>query len=134
MSQFPFGRVAVISTICFGAVVSAAAQQPKDRYLESSAPPARIRVDGTVQATKLVHKVDPTYPENAKKAHIEGTVALHAVIAADGSMEELEVISGDDLLIQAALAAVRYWKYQQTFRNGEAVEVETVISIIFSPQ
>ncbi len=98
-------------------------------------PPAvqhRIRVGGNVQAAKMIHQVQPSYPQIAKTAHVQGTVVLHAVIAKDGSVQELTYLSGPPLLMPAAMEAVRQWKYQPTLLNGEPVEVDTTISVIFT--
>jgi protein TonB len=92
----------------------------------------RIRQGGQVQAAKLTNKVTPMYPPLARQTRISGTVRLHAIIAKNGSVEQLEVISGHPLLVQAALDAVRQWKYQPTTLNGENVEVDTTIDVIFS--
>jgi len=92
----------------------------------------RIRVGGNVQAAKMVRQVQPIYPQIAKTAHVSGTVLLHAIIAKDGSVQELQYVSGPPLLMKAAMDAVREWRYQPTLLNGEPVEVETTISVIFS--
>jgi protein TonB len=92
----------------------------------------RIRQGGQVQAAKLMNKVQPLYPPLARQTRISGTVRLHAIIAKNGTVEQLEVISGHPLLVQAALDAVRQWKYQATTLNGEPVEVDTTIDVIFS--
>jgi protein TonB len=92
----------------------------------------RIRQGGNVQAAKLVNKVQPVYPPLARQTRISGTVRLHAIIAKDGSIQSLEVMSGHPLLQQSALDAVRQWKYQATLLNGEPVEVDTTIDVIFS--
>jgi len=92
----------------------------------------RIRVGGNVQAAKMIRQVQPSYPQIAKKAHVQGTVVLHAVISKDGSVQELTYVSGPPLLMPAALEAVRQWKYQPTLLNGEPVEVDTTISVIFT--
>lgn len=94
--------------------------------------PKRVRVGGNVQAAKMVRQVQPVYPQIAKTAHIQGTVVLHAVIAKDGTVQELQYISGPPLLMRAAMDAVRQWRYQPTLLNGEPVEVETTISVIFT--
>jgi protein TonB len=93
---------------------------------------SRIRQGGQVQAAKLMNKVQPLYPPLARQTRISGTVRLHAIIAKNGTVEQLEVISGHPLLVQAALDAVRQWKYQATTLNGEPVEVDTTIDVIFS--
>jgi protein TonB len=80
----------------------------------------------------MVRQVQPLYPQIAKTAHVQGTVLLHAIIAKDGSVQELQYVSGPPLLMKAAMDAVREWRYQPTLLNGEPVEVETTISVIFS--
>ncbi len=94
--------------------------------------PKRIRVGGQVQTAKLVNKVTPLYPALAKQARIQGTVRLQAIIAKDGSVVELQVVSGHPLLVQAALDAVRQWRYHPTLLNGEPVEVVTTVDVIFT--
>ena len=96
------------------------------------ATPARIRVGGNVQAAKMVRQVMPVYPPIAKTAHISGTVVLHAVIAKDGSVEDLQYVSGPPLLMKSAMDAVKQWRYQPTQLNGDPVEVDTTISVVFT--
>jgi TonB family protein len=97
-----------------------------------ASPPMRIRIGGNVQQPKMTHQVQPVYPELAKAARIEGTVLLHAVIAKDGSIAELTYVSGPALLMRAAMDAVRQWRYKPTLLNGQPVEVDTTISVIFA--
>ncbi|HXW61082.1 MAG TPA: energy transducer TonB [Candidatus Acidoferrales bacterium] len=92
----------------------------------------RIRVGGNVQGAKLVHQVQPIYPQIAKTAHVSGTVLLHAIIAKDGSIQELQYVSGPPLLMRAAMDAVHEWRYQPTLLNGEPVEVDTTIQVVFT--
>jgi len=92
----------------------------------------RTRVGGAVQNAKLVNRVQPIYPPLARQTRISGTVRLHAIIAKNGSVEQLTVESGHPLLVQAALDAVKQWRYQPTLLNGEPVEVDTEIDVIFS--
>ena len=91
-----------------------------------------IRVGGNVQAARALYKVQPVYPEKARRTGITGTVRLHVIVAKDGAMKQLEVVSGHPLLQQAALDAVRQWRYQPTLLNGSPVEVDTVIDVIFT--
>jgi periplasmic protein TonB len=92
----------------------------------------RIRVGGNVQQANLIHQVMPVYPEIAKTAHIQGTVILHAIIAKDGTVQELQYISGPPLLMRSAMDAVRQWRYRPTLLNGEPVQVDTTISVVFT--
>lgn len=94
--------------------------------------PARIRVGGNVQSAMLVRQVQPIYPQIARTAHISGTVVLHAIIAKDGTIQELQYVSGPPLLMRAAMDAVREWRYKPTLLNGEPVEVDTTISVVFT--
>jgi len=94
--------------------------------------PSRIRQGGNVQAAKLINRVHPGYPPLARQTRISGTVRLHAIIGKDGTVRELTLESGHPLLVQAALDAVRQWRYQPTLLNGEPVEVDTTIDVIFS--
>ncbi|PWT97696.1 MAG: hypothetical protein C5B51_30910, partial [Terriglobia bacterium] len=81
--------------------------------------PQRLRIGGNVQATKLISQPRPVYPVEAKQAHVQGIVKLLATIAKDGTMQDLQVISGDPLLVPSAMEAVRQWVYQPTLLNGE---------------
>ena len=98
----------------------------------SSAPPLRITIGGNVQAARLINRVQPAYPEEASKARISGTVKLRVLIATDGTIQQIQVVSGHPLLIQAAIDAVRQWQYQPTLLNGQPVEVDTQVDVIFS--
>jgi len=93
---------------------------------------SRIKVGGNVTAAKIINRTAPNYPALARQTRISGTVRLHAIIAKDGTVQQLEVLSGHPLLVQAALDAVRQWRYQPTLLNGEPVEVDTTVDVIFS--
>jgi protein TonB len=94
-------------------------------------PRAPIRVGGRVQAPRSVFTPDPVYPALARQARIEGDVQLDAVIDARGNVVELSVVSGHPLLLSAAMAAVRQWRYQPTFLNDEAVPVQLIVVVRF---
>jgi protein TonB len=108
-----------------GGVIGGAPAPPKPTQ-------SRIKVGGNVTAARLQNKVTPVYPPLARQTRIAGTVRLHAIIAKDGTVQQLEVMSGHPLLVQAALDAVRQWRYQPTLLNGEPVEVDTTVDVIFS--
>jgi len=93
--------------------------------------PQRVPVTSTIEAAKLVSRVQPAYPALAIQARIQGNVILHAIIGRDGQVSELQVLSGHPLLVNAALDAVRQWRYNPTLLNGQAVEVETTITVSF---
>ena len=84
-----------------------------------------------LQIGQLTNLVEPVYPPEAQKRGIEGTVKLHAVIGVDGTIESLEPRSGPEPLIQAAMAAVRQWKYNPTTLNGKPIEMQEDVSFAF---
>ncbi len=90
-----------------------------------------LRVSPETMEKRVVTKVDPVYPEAARVEKTEGLVVLDALIGSDGSVKRLRTVSGPDLLVQAAKEAVRSWKYEPYLANGNAVEVETAISVDF---
>lgn len=93
--------------------------------------PKRIRVSTGVQEAKLIRKVLPTFPSIARTARITGVVQLEAIIARDGSIQNLRVVDGHPLLSQAAVEAVSQWRYEPTLLNNEPVEVVTLINVVF---
>ncbi len=103
-------------------------EPPRDRADE---PARRLRLT-TVEPAMLTHSVEPQYPPLARQLHREGRVELRAIIATDGTIQSLEVASGDPLFYQSALAAVREWRYRPTFLDGQAVEIDTHITVVYS--
>jgi TonB family protein len=97
-----------------------------------SGAPRSIRVGGNVAVANLIYQVTPVYPPIAKTAHISGTVVLHAIIGKDGTVQELQYISGPPLLMKSAMDAVRQWKYKPTMINGNPVNVDTTVTVIFT--
>jgi periplasmic protein TonB len=99
------------------------------------APPAQPRLQrvrlSTMSEGQLVNRVEPVYPKIAMLTGTQGEVKLHAIIARDGSIESLTVISGHPLLAHAAADAVKQWRYRPYYLNGAPVEVETFITVNF---
>lgn len=96
------------------------------------AAPQRVRVSAGVQEGMLVHKVQPVYPPLARQARIYGQVVLQAVISKAGTIENLHLVSGHPMLTQAAMDAVKQWRYRPYILNGEPVEVETQVTVNFT--
>jgi TonB family protein len=92
-----------------------------------------LRVEGSVQATKILHSVQPVYPDEAQRDRISGKVRLHVLLAKDGTVEEIGALSGHPLLQNAALEAVRKWRYRPTLVNSIPVEVDTFVEVTFPP-
>jgi TonB family protein len=91
-----------------------------------------IHVSPGVMAGNKLSGPTPKYPEAAKKARIQGTVVLNAVIGKDGTVENLNVVSGPEELQQSSLDAVSQWTYKPYLLNGDPIEVETTINVIYS--
>lgn len=103
------------------------------------APPAKpqtrrgpLKVATGVAEANLIHKVLPVYPALAKSARVQGTVEFKAIISKEGTIENLRLVHGHPLLVQAAREAVLQWKYRPTLLNGEPVEVVTDIIVNFT--
>ena len=93
---------------------------------------ASAKVAGGVMAGQVLTKVNPVYPVEAKKAKIQGAVVMKAVISREGTVENLQVVSGPKELQASALDAVRQWTYKPYLLNGEPVEVETTVTVTYS--
>ena len=100
--------------------------------LPKPAPPQRIRIGGNVEAGARVNSVTPKYPTIAIITRTSGTVVLHALIAKDGTIEQLEYVSGPPMLVESAMDAVKQWRYKPYLLNGDPVEVETTINVDFT--
>jgi TonB family protein len=100
-------------------------------YAAASAP-QRIRVGGNVQATQVISNPKPVYPPEAKLARIQGVVRMNVIISKDGTVQDVQVDSGDPALTEVAAEAVRQWVYKPTLLNGQPVEVATVVDVNFT--
>jgi len=95
-------------------------------------PNGPVRIANGVMAGQIVTRVNPVYPQEAKDQGIQGAVVLHAIIATDGTVQELTVISGPPELQKSAIEAVKQWVYKPYLLNGDPKEVETTITVNFS--
>jgi len=91
-----------------------------------------IRRSSSLMDALLLHRVEPEYPNIAITMHLSGTVQLRAIIGTDGAIQNIQVVSGNPILANAAVAAVKRWRYQPTRLGGQPVEVETLITVQFS--
>ncbi len=94
--------------------------------------PQRVRISQGVTKGLLIHRVEPIYPPLARQARVQGEVVLTAIISTNGEIENLQLISGHPMLVPQAIAAVKQWRYKPYLLNGQPVEVETTITVIFS--
>ena len=97
-----------------------------------SKPNGPVAVSAEIMQNQIVHKVQPVYPPDAKKARIQGKVQLDAVIGKTGEVEQLKVTSGPQELQQSALDAVKQWAYKPFLLNGEPVEVNTTVNVTYT--
>jgi protein TonB len=94
--------------------------------------PQRVRISQGVTKGLLIHKQEPTYPTLARSARVQGEVVLSAIIDINGQIQNLTLVSGHPMLVPAAIEAVRQWRYKPYLLNGQPVEVETTITVIFT--
>ena len=121
------------STPCVGCIpVNDDRPQPPPPNVRSQKP-QRVLV-GHLEPAMLVHRVEPQYPPLARQIHREGQVELHAIISTDGSIQSLQVVSGDPLFLRSATDAVSQWRYRPTTLSGQPVEIETYITVIYTLQ
>ena len=128
----PDGVVGGVPSGVFNEALSSTRSLPVLAKTPEPTPVKRIRVASRVAEANLIHDVAPTYPPEAGRARIEGTVVLMAVIGKDGSVQDVRVESGLPLLAQAAIDAVKQWRYRPYLWNGEPVEVDSRITINFT--
>ena len=95
-------------------------------------PKGPVRVSSGVVAGSKIGGVNPTYPPIARAAHVSGTVVLHAIISKTGTITNLQVISGPEMLRASAVDAVKTWRYKPYILNGEPTEVDTTVSVNFN--
>jgi TonB family protein len=100
----------------------------------SVAPPQRepIKVGGNIQESKLIHRVEPVYPELAKRARVSGKIVLVITVNEEGFVSDVRVVSGHPLLNDAAITAVRQWHYSPTLLNGAPVPVIATVTVVFA--
>jgi protein TonB len=98
-----------------------------------AAPPkGPVRLSSKMVEGMLIDKIVPIYPAIAKAAGVQGTIVLQATISKNGTIENLRVVSGNPMLQQAALDAVKNWRYRPYMLNGETIEVETTVNVVFT--
>ncbi len=114
-----------------GDKTEAAKEEQIATELEAKNPPRQVRAGGAVMAKGLIYQPKPAYPREAQKAGIEGTVRMEVVIARDGTVQNVKLLSGPPVLASAAMKAVGKWRYRPSLLNGEPVEVVTEVDVIF---
>jgi protein TonB len=105
--------------------------RPPQPAIEAPSRPAVVRIT-TLDPAMLRHRVEPTYPPLARQIHKEGRVELRAIIGTDGTIQSLQIVSGDPLFYVSAKEAVEQWLYKPTVLNGKPVEIDTFITVVYT--
>jgi len=124
-------KPATATTDSNGAAISPAPTSTPAASTPGQSPQHVQLAEGTSQGL-LIYKVPPSYPPLARQARVQGMVVFHAIIGKDGSVQDLQVITGHPLLIQAAMDAIKQWRYKPYLLNGEPVIVQTTINVNFA--
>jgi protein TonB len=124
-----------------GIEIPGAMTVPPDSRTTTMPPPPRTEVERPrlvhmthIDPAMLVHRVEPVYPLLAKQIGRSGKVELRAIIATDGTIQSLEAVAGDPMFFPSALEALRQWRYTPTLLNGQQVQVDTDITVIYNVQ
>jgi TonB family protein len=123
------GPAAPISGFAGAAGVSAATFTARP---DRPAPDGTLRAGGAIRPPQKVHSVNPVYPQDAKDAGVQGVVVIEVKIAPDGSVAEAWVVQSIPILDQAALDAVRQWRFTPTLLNGAPVPIIVTVTVNFS--
>jgi TonB family protein len=91
----------------------------------------QLKVPADAMGRRIIHQVMPEYPELARQAGVQGTVVLDTVVSVQGAVTQVKFVSGPEALSQAARSAVRWWRYQPYFVNGQPATVETTVAVDF---
>ncbi len=97
-----------------------------------AAAPKKVNISAGVAVGMLIQKISPSIRPSPRRPACQGTVVLQATISKQGTIENLQVVSGPAMLQQAALDAVRQWRYRPYLLNNEPVEVDTTVNVIFT--
>ena len=128
----PGGVVGGVPGGVLGGVLGASGPPMPALAKETAAMPKRVHLAARAVEANLIHDVPPTYPPEAGRERIQGSVVLQAVIGKDGAVKDVRVESGLPILAQAAVEAVKQWRYRPYLLNGEPVEVDSRITINFT--
>ena len=91
----------------------------------------QLKVPADAMEQRIIHQVMPEYPELARQAKVQGTVVLDTVVSVEGAVTQVKFVSGPEALSQAAMDAVRWWRYEPYFMNGQPTTVETTVAVDF---
>jgi protein TonB len=125
-------RFALVSLILANAATFLLKAQETDKTPSESKRPTRVRISQKASQANLIHMVKPDYPKAAKKKGIEGDVVMKALLTKEGVVDTVDVLRGDPILAEAAVKAVKQWRFRPYLLNGDPVEVETQLTVRFA--
>jgi TonB family protein len=105
--------------------------EKNEKTIQSQKPQAHVPAD--VMEKLVIHRVDPDYPEAARSEKLQGVIALDVVVGGDGSVLEMRPLNGPDVLAQAAMDALRWWRFKPYLVDGQPAVVETTVAVEFKP-
>jgi len=105
--------------------------QENEKLNEAPTPQAKVPAD--VMAKLVIHRVDPDYPEAARRENLQGVIVLDVVVGRDGSVLDMHAVNGPAVLAQAAMDALRWWRFEPYRVDGQPVVVETTVAVEFKP-
>jgi TonB family protein len=118
---------------CSGCINMPGPEDPRRSQTQAETQTSKKRLQITqLDPAMLVYRVEPAYPTLARQTGRGGRVELRAIIATNGTIQSLQVVSGDPLFIQSALLAVQQWRYKPTILNGRPVEIDTFITVVYT--
>ncbi len=132
LSNSPSDGIPIVTCPSSGCIDVGRAEGPAPPGKEGLRREKKRLVETHIDPAMLIHRVEPVYPILPKQIGRSGRVELRAVIATDGTIQSLQVVSGDPLFYQSAMDAVRQWRYKPTVLNGEPVEIDTFITVIYN--
>jgi len=107
---------------------------PRREDIETRVGRPRVLQLTHIDPAMLIHRVEPVYPPLARQTHREGRVELRAIIGTDGTIQSLQIVASDPLFDLSASEAVQQWRYKPTILNGQPVEIDTYITVIYTTQ
>lgn len=116
---------------CPGCIEIPGAQDSRPAPPPEETHPNKTRIHTQLDPAMLIRRVEPVYPVLPRQLGRSGRVELRAIIATDGTIQSLQVVGGDPMFYESALEAVRQWRYRPTVLNGQPVEVDTYITVIY---
>jgi protein TonB len=107
---------------------------PRREDIETRVERPRVLHLTQIDPAMLIHRVEPVYPPLARQTHRDGRVELRAIIGTDGTIQSLQIVASDPLFDLSARDAVQQWRYKPTILNGQPVEIDTYITVIYTTQ